>query len=319
MTEAYIPGGYILLSRRLIESGIMQKPPIYFKIWTWLLLKAQHKDYGNLKRGQLITSIAEIQEAMSYKVGFRIEKPSKKQVWGVLEWLRNPEMENSSEILVNNIVNVTTKEPMIVTMKVTHGILVTIVKYNVYQDPKNYEGNDEGTMKVTMKERRRQRQGNNINKNVKNEQECNKNDKDILSSQQVDDDDEEKPKFKFDADSVEIQLAQFMISEMLKVKPDSKVPKDDVGKLQGWATDIDRMMRLDKRTPKQIAELFRWAQNDSFWCSNIRSPQKLRKQWDTLELQRNRKKAPPQQQKRIPRAFASLIELEEGGIDNDTQ
>jgi len=54
----------------------------YFKIWTWLLLKAQHKDYGNLKRGQLITSIAEIQEAMSYKVGFRTEKPSKKQVWG---------------------------------------------------------------------------------------------------------------------------------------------------------------------------------------------------------------------------------------------
>ena len=167
-------------------------------------------------------------------------------------------------------------------------------------------------MKVTMKERRRQRQGNNINKNDKNGQECNKNDKDILSSQQVDDDDK-KPNLKFDADSVEIKLAQFMISEMLKVKPDSKVPKDDVGKLQGWATDIDRMIRLDKRTPKQIAELFQWAQNDSFWCSNIRSPKKLRDKWDTLELQKKERKTKQEPQKRIPRAFASLMELEEGG------
>lgn len=317
MTEPLIPGGYILLSRQLIESEIWDKPPLYLKIWVYLLSKAQHKDYKGLKRGQLWTSIPEIQEAMSYKVGFRTEKPSKKQVWSVLEWLRKTQMEKITEDHVNNIVNGTMAEPMIETTKATHGILVNIVKYNVYQDPKNYEGNADGNDEGTMKEQRRQRQGNNINKNDKNEQECNKNDKDILSSQQVDDDDEEKPKLKFEADTVEIQLAQFMISEMLRVKPDSKVPKNDVKNLQGWATDIDRMIRLDKRTPKQIAELFRWAQNDSFWCSNIRSPQKLRKQWDTLELQRNRKKAQPQQQKRIPRAFASLMELEEGGVDND--
>ena len=55
---------------------------------------------------------------------------------------------------------------MIVTTKVTHGMLVTICNYNVYQDPKFYEGNNEGTTKVTAKELRRERQGNNINKNV---------------------------------------------------------------------------------------------------------------------------------------------------------
>jgi hypothetical protein len=32
MTEAYIPGGYILLSRNLIESEIWNKPPLYLII-----------------------------------------------------------------------------------------------------------------------------------------------------------------------------------------------------------------------------------------------------------------------------------------------
>ena len=94
--------------------------------------------------------------------------------------------------------------------------------------------------------------------------------------------------FEFNDDDVEIQLARFMIDEMLKIKPDSKVPNKALKSLQRWAKDIDYMIRLDKREPREIAELFRWAQEDNFWCSNIRSPRKLREKWDTLELQRGR-------------------------------
>lgn len=50
------------------------------------------------------------------------------------------------------------------------------------------------------------------------------------------------------------------------------------------------MIRLDKREPRVIAELFRWCQQDSFWCANIRSPQKLREKWDSLELQASKNK-----------------------------
>jgi len=42
MKEILIPGGYILLSRKLIESEIFKKPPLYIKVWNYLLLKAQH-------------------------------------------------------------------------------------------------------------------------------------------------------------------------------------------------------------------------------------------------------------------------------------
>ena len=152
--------GYILESRKILESEIWNKPPLYFKVWHYLLLKAQHGDYKGLKRGQLITSIPEIQEACSYNVGYRKVKPSKKEIYGIVNFFRNPyEGDNEG----NN------EGSMIVTTKVTHGLLVTICNYNVYQDPKYYEGNDEGTTKVTTKELRRERQGNNINKKIKND------------------------------------------------------------------------------------------------------------------------------------------------------
>ena len=67
--------GWISLYRKLLDNEIMRKPPLYLKVWIWLLLKAQHSDYGNLKRGQLFTSIPEIQDAMTYNVGYRKEKP----------------------------------------------------------------------------------------------------------------------------------------------------------------------------------------------------------------------------------------------------
>lgn len=113
-------------------------------------------------------------------------------------------------------------------------------------------------------------------------------DKDIdieLSLQQSCKDDET---FKYEEGSIEIQLARLMIDTLLETKPDSKVPNRDVKSLQNWAQHIDYMIRLDKREPKAISNLFRWAQRDNFWMSNIRSPRKLREKWDTLELQKIR-------------------------------
>lgn len=94
--------------------------------------------------------------------------------------------------------------------------------------------------------------------------------------------------FKFAAGSIEIELARFMVDKLLEIKPNSRVPDKDVRSLQKWAQHIDYMIRLDKRKPEEIRSLFNWAQENSFWCANIRSPRKLREKWDTLELQRDR-------------------------------
>jgi len=55
--------------------------------------------------------------------------------------------------------------------------------------------------------------------------------------------------------------------------------------LFGWATEMDKIIRIDQRTPGQIAEVIAWSQQHDFWKNNILSPSKLRKQLDTLELQ----------------------------------
>lgn len=157
--ESKITGGYILLSRQLIESEIWDKPPIYMKVWMYLLMRAQYKPYKKLKRGELIVTIPEIIEVCSYKVGYRTEKPSKSQIFNVLEWLRNSD-EGSHEDNAN--------ETMIGTTKTTRGIVVNICNYNVYQDPKSYEQNDEYNDEKSMKTTMPKRQANTINKNVKN-------------------------------------------------------------------------------------------------------------------------------------------------------
>jgi hypothetical protein len=62
-----------------------------------------------------------------------------------------------------------------------------------------------------------------------------------------------------------------------------------------WLADMDRLMRLDERTPEQVEACIRWCQSNSFWRANIQSPQKLREKYDTMRLQalRDREQVEP--------------------------
>jgi len=123
-TAAQIPGGYILLARKLLKNGVMKKPPLYIKLWLWMLLQASFKEHGNLKRGQFFTTIDAMRDAMAYKTGYRISRPTSKQIRVAYDFL--------------------TKGKMIDTTKVTHGMLITISNYGYYQNFGNYEGHSEG-------------------------------------------------------------------------------------------------------------------------------------------------------------------------------
>ena len=115
------------LSRKVFESDIWFMPPHYLKIWIWLLGKAAWRDFGNLKRGQLVTSYDDTIEATKWRVGYRTERLSYKQIRDVYGWL--------------------TKGNMAVTTKVKKGILVTICNYDSYQLRKKHEGQHEGHTK----------------------------------------------------------------------------------------------------------------------------------------------------------------------------
>lgn len=47
-------------------------------------------------------------------------------------------------------------------------------------------------------------------------------------------------------------------------------------------TEMNKLHRIDNRDYKKIAFIILWSQKDSFWKQNIRSVQKLRKQFDSL-------------------------------------
>ncbi|MDF4696884.1 hypothetical protein P3548_24440, partial [Vibrio parahaemolyticus] len=78
----------------------------------------------------------------------------------------------------------------------------------------------------------------------------------------------------------DLKAAQWIYSQVLIVSPSTKEPNWST-----WANDIRLMRQLDGHTHQDICRMFKWANRDSFWCSNVLSPAKLREKWDTLTIQ----------------------------------
>ena len=76
-----------------------------------------------------------------------------------------------------------------------------------------------------------------------------------------------------------LRLAELLLDFILTRKPDFRRPN-----LQTWAKHIERMIRLDRRTPERIEQVVRLVQDDPFWQNNILSTAKLRERFDQLEL-----------------------------------
>jgi len=140
-----ISGGYIIQPRCFDESEASKLPPVTRELWFYLLRKVNHKDNCKFKRGQGFFALEDIQKDLSWMVGFRKMTYSKPQLVKSLRRLREGNM--------------------VETTKATRGVLVTVCNYSIYQDPKNYEGNDEGT----AKERRRKHEGAHLKQECKNE------------------------------------------------------------------------------------------------------------------------------------------------------
>lgn len=115
-----IPGGFILKARKTLNNSVLADgPPLYSKLWDWMLMQAFWKDGDKLKRGQFSTSTREMQEAVSWKVGYRKRLPTRQEI------------RSSYEAFTNN--------HMINHTKTTRGMVITICNYDIYQNPANYE------------------------------------------------------------------------------------------------------------------------------------------------------------------------------------
>ena len=86
----------------------------------------------------------------------------------------------------------------------------------------------------------------------------------------------------YEADSDEMFLVNFFISEIRKNDPKFKEPNK-----QTWADEFRKLIELDQRDKSEISKLIRWVQQDSFWKSNILSPRKLKKKYSALVIKMN--------------------------------
>lgn len=148
-----IKDGYYLKARIIQEKKISKAPPHIREIWDYLLMNANHKDniYGGniVTRGQLFRSYQDIRDGLSWNVGWRKMMYSENHTKKAMKFLRDTQM--------------------IATKKELGGVLITVLNYDYYQNPKNYERTKESTNERTVAEPLRNQPLPDTNKNVKND------------------------------------------------------------------------------------------------------------------------------------------------------
>jgi len=154
-----IPGGYYLKPRCIKESDISSKPPHFREIWDYLIREANHATTGKFMRGQCIKTMNQIIEDLKWYAGWRLMSYKKSQCENALKYL----MESG----------------MIEKRKTTRGMIITICKYDYYQNPQNYETNSEPKTKGP----RSKQSADTINKNDKNKKEKEEGESNLKSSQ----------------------------------------------------------------------------------------------------------------------------------------
>ena len=63
-------------------------------------------------------------------------------------------------------------------------------------------------------------------------------------------------------DSLEMKICTYMKDKILDTYPGARIPPN----MNNWCIAIDRLMRLDKRTPREIKDVLDWIYQDEFWC-----------------------------------------------------
>jgi hypothetical protein len=137
MTNTKIIGGATIWARQTLESDIFfNKPDKWFKIWFYIVNTVNHKTNKHFPRGTNFIQYKKIEESTG---------ATKDQIKHCMEYLKSA--------------------TMIATQKTTRGMILSVVKYDYYQDLDNYKYDEEATQKANQKPH----ESHTINKNDKND------------------------------------------------------------------------------------------------------------------------------------------------------
>lgn len=89
-----------------------------------------------------------------------------------------------------------------------------------------------------------------------------------------------------DKSSEAYKLSVFLFEETRKKDPKFLINEATrMRTLTTWSKDLEKLIRLDGRTPGEIKNIIQWVKGHSFWAANIMSGKKLREKFSQLVLQ----------------------------------
>jgi len=107
---------------------------------------------------------------------------------------------------------------------------------------------------------------------------------------------EEEKRVVYPLDSTEMKACRYLFGSIKEL--DRKVKEPD---WQKWCRDMHSINARDGRDWKEIRQVLDFVKNDSFWKTNILSPDKLRKQFHALVIKMNGKQDPTMNLKQFVR------------------
>lgn len=251
-----INGGWVQLHRQTIKSDVFRDPELY-RLWSLVLFKANFKEGDftyegeeiHLQAGQFLTGRKAL--ALDYNEDlspkFIVNESTLWSKLGKLEKMGNIKIDPAPSRKYS---------------------IVTILNWSKYQtDQKTEEDPDqEETEEVTEE----------MSDFIKAGEESGK---ELAPAPKVDK--PKKGKREYQKEDIEYYLSSYLFYWMLQNNENSKKPNP-----QKWSDTFRLMIERDNRDPEEIKILIHWSQNNDFWKGNILSPEKLRKQYDTLFIQR---------------------------------
>ena len=94
----------------------------------------------------------------------------------------------------------------------------------------------------------------------------------------------DKEKTEYEKNS--LLAAEYMAKRILREFPNYRelTEKKKDTTLKRWASDIEKLLRIDNVDFEQFKDVLAFSQTDNFWKDNIRSGTKLREKYDELAI-----------------------------------
>jgi len=147
--------------------------------------------------------------------------------------------------------------------------LITIVNWEVYQSKDN-----DLTKELTSNQQATNKQLT-TNKNVKNDKNVKNNNNSPRNTR----------KARVYADDDPNKKLAILLLKLIRKNQNIKEPD-----LDKWANTIRLTIESDKRTGKEVQDMIVWATSDNFWSTVVQSPTSLRKHFDKMTAQKNKRK-----------------------------